>query len=246
MPLPYVLKRIRWGALEAYGRRNMHLDLQEPIVSFTFDDFPQSAFRIGGSILKSYGLSGTYYAAMGLINRTNSLGSLFSQADLQELLSDGHELGSHSFDHSSLRLISLRDFRCGVLKGSEAIEQYAGKELLRLFSYPYGQISFFAKKSIGRLFLSCRGIIPGINKSPVDLNLLRANSLYSGCLDLETIGRLIDANYKCNGWLIFYTHDISEMPSPFGCTPGDLKRVIDMALNFKSRILPVGRVILSS
>lgn len=246
MPLPYVLKRMRWRALEAFGRRNMPLNPSEPIVSFTFDDFPQSAFRIGGSILKSYGVYGTYYASMGLMNRTNNLGRLFDESDIEGLLRDGHELGSHTLDHNSLRLISLGDFKSNVLKGIEAIEQLAGKELPRLFSYPYGRASFITKRSLGRLFLCCRGIIPGINKSPVDLNLLRGNSLYSCCADLEAIGRLFDANQEYKGWLIFYTHDISEAPSPFGCTPGYLRRVIEMALRFKSRILPVGQAAIAA
>jgi len=39
-----------------------------PIVSFTFDDFPQSALEVGGRILESEGISGAFYAAFGLVN----------------------------------------------------------------------------------------------------------------------------------------------------------------------------------
>ena len=105
--LRYILKRIRWGALEAFNRRDFNLYRSGSMVSFTFDDFPQSALHIGGSILKSYGVCGTYYAAMGLMDQINGLGRQFSAADLAILLQDGHELGSHTFDHLSCRSSSL-------------------------------------------------------------------------------------------------------------------------------------------
>ena len=36
------------------------------VVSFTFDDFPRSAWSNGGAVLEEYDVRGTYYAAMGL------------------------------------------------------------------------------------------------------------------------------------------------------------------------------------
>lgn len=235
-------ERIRWEALKVFNRRNFNLPGSGPIVSFTFDDFPQSALHIGGSILKNYGAYGTYYAALGLMDQVNGLGRQFTAADLETLLRDGHELGSHTFDHVSCHSSSFDDFQANVVKGMQAVDQFVGKALPHHFSYPYGLATLSAKRSIGSSFSSCRGIIPGINKPPVDLNLLRANFLYSYCFDLDVIERLFEANQRCKGWLIFYTHDISDHPSSFGCKPGEFESVVKLAVKRKVTILPVGQV----
>lgn len=240
------LGAIRRLAISSLGRREFQLRNAAPTISFTFDDFPRSALHVGGAILKSYGACGTYYAAMGLMDKVNHLGEHFSATDLKTLLADGHELGSHTFSHVSCRASAVRDFETEAKKGRDAVEQVTGRRDFHQFSYPYGHATLRAKPRIGRIVSSCRGIFPGINKSPVDLNLLRANSLYSHSFDLESIGRLIDANEKCCGWLIFYTHDVSERPSSFGCSPAHLDHVIKLALRGKARILPVGNALHSA
>ncbi len=246
MVMPYFLKRIRWRALDAFNRRDFNLNGAGPIVSFTFDDFPQSALHIGGCILNSYGACGTYYASMGLMNQVNDLGRHFSAVDLEDLIRDGHELGCHTFDHLSCRTSSFLDFQANVVKGMKAVDQLMGGGMLHQFSYPYGDATFQAKRRIGENFSSCRGIIPGINESPVDLNLLRANYIYSYCFDIDAIDRLFEANQRCKGWLIFYTHDISETPSSFGCKPGEFESVVKLAVRKKNTILPVGQVLLGA
>ena len=244
MTLRHFLGRIRWRAVEAFNRRDFSLSGSGPIVSFTFDDFPQSALHIGGSILKNYGVCGTYYAAMGLMDQVNGLGRQFSAADLAILLRDGHELGSHTFAHLSCRSSSFRDFQANVMKGRKSVDQLTGGGLPQQCSYPKGHATFRAKRKIGANFSSCRGIIPGINESPVDLNLLRANSLYSCCFDLDVIDRLFEANERRKGWLIFYTHDISENPSSFGCKPGEFESVVKLAVTKQVSILSVGEVLM--
>jgi hypothetical protein len=80
----------------------------------------------------------------------------------------------------------------------------------------------------------------------VDLNLLRANSLYSSSFDLDSIDRLIKENGRRRGWLIFYTHDISEQPSAFGCRPGEFESVVKLAVKTRARIMPVGQAVLGA
>src|SRR6266404_852567 len=69
------------------------------IVSFTFDDFPKSAYRRGGEILSRYGARGTYYASFKLLGSTDATGEYFERADIEDLLGEGHELGCHTFSH---------------------------------------------------------------------------------------------------------------------------------------------------
>jgi hypothetical protein len=49
------LRAFQRYAVSAWNKRRVTLSNPEPIVSFTFDDFPRSALTIGGSIVESYG-----------------------------------------------------------------------------------------------------------------------------------------------------------------------------------------------
>jgi peptidoglycan/xylan/chitin deacetylase (PgdA/CDA1 family) len=180
------------------------------------------------------------------MNQINGLGRQFCVEDLHALLRDGHELGSHTFGHFSCRSSTLCEFEADVWKGREAVEQIIGGDRPHHFSYPYGHITPRAKLRIGTQMSSCRGITPGINKSPVDLNLLLANSLYSSSLCLDSIDRLLALNEERRGWLIFYTHDVSMDPSAFGCKPFEFEDVVKLAIKRGSRILPVGQVVLNA
>jgi hypothetical protein len=44
-------------------------------------------------------------------------------------------------------------------------------------------------------------------------------------------------------WLILYTHDVRETPSPWGCTPDALDRLIDHARTAGCDIRAVGEVL---
>jgi peptidoglycan/xylan/chitin deacetylase (PgdA/CDA1 family) len=244
MSFRHLLGKARWAAISAAYRREFRLPGDAPIVSFTFDDFPRSALRVGGAILRSYGARGTFYAAMGLMGQVNALGPQFCPEDLQTLLEDGHELGSHTFGHVSGRSTSLPSFEADVLKGKQAVEEIAGAGPLHQFSYPYGQVTFRAKRRLGAGMSSCRGIFGGVNQSPVDLNLLRANSLYSESLNLAGIRRLLELNEQRRSWLIFYTHDVSGCPSSFGCTPAEFESVVRLAVRSRARVLPIGQALL--
>ncbi|WP_213806315.1 polysaccharide deacetylase family protein [Granulicella sp. dw_53] len=209
-----------------------------PIVSFCFDDFPRTAYTTGGTILKSFGVHGTYYVALGLINTTNTLGDQFTQADLNSLLEDGHELGCHTFNHSSCRNVSASSFEMDVRKGREAIRQHIGSDASD-FAYPYGHVSMRSKGIIGAQMNSCRGTYGGINERVADLNLLRANSLYGDVEGCARVEALLAENVRSSGWLIFYTHDVRKNHSPFGCTPVFLDRAISLTVESGNHIVPV-------
>ena len=222
--------------------RRVPMESQLPVVSFCFDDFPRTALSAGGSILRAFGAHGTYYAALGLINSSNELGDQLRTADIDNLLSDGHELGSHTFSHSSCRSIPGTEFEKDVLRGRDAIQALTGCDASD-FAFPYGHVTLESKKRLGRQMNSCRGIYSGINESPIDLNLLRANSLYGDVDQFARAESLLAENEKLGGWLIFYTHDVRREPSPFGCTPDLLDKIVARTVEKRFRIAPVGETV---
>src|SRR6266498_913328 len=80
-------------------RRRLAVRTALPLVSFTFDDFPRSAFLEAASILRRYRILGTYYVSLGLMGKQSHLGPMFQAEDLKELARLGHELGCHTFGH---------------------------------------------------------------------------------------------------------------------------------------------------
>jgi peptidoglycan/xylan/chitin deacetylase (PgdA/CDA1 family) len=223
--------------------RCVKLVTQGPIVSFTFDDFPRTALTIGGQILKDRGCRGTYYAAVGLMNRVNHLGDQFTRKDLETLMRDGHELASHTHDHVSCRSISCSSFRENVERGRRALEELTGSLDFGNFAFPFGDVTLRAKKYIGQDVASSRSIWGGLNAAAVDLNLLRANSLYGDSNNVPKIRELIIENARQKSWLIFYSHDVRNTPSRYGCTPDLLKSAVEIAQQSGARIATVAEVV---
>lgn len=213
------------------------------IVSFTFDDFPRTALTVGGEILKTFGAQGTYYTSAGLMNTKNDLGEQFRREDLDTLLRDGHELASHTFSHVSCRSVSACEFGREVAKGRKALEELTGRTDSGNFAFPFGDVTLNAKKELGREMASCRSIWPGLNGPEVDLNLLRANSLYGGDEQESQVRQLILENERQGKWLIFYSHDVQPMPSKFGCTPGLLEFAVSTASEHGARILTIAEAV---
>jgi glycosyltransferase involved in cell wall biosynthesis/peptidoglycan/xylan/chitin deacetylase (PgdA/CDA1 family) len=220
-------------------RRPFSISSPRPLISFTFDDFPRSALLVGGAILNRLGLAGTYYAAFGLMGEETPSGQIFSLEDLNTLFDQGHELGCHTFSHSNSWETSPREFENSIIKNRVALgELFPGREF-QSFSYPISLPRPLSKARTARHFLSSRGGGQTINVGNVDLNQLSAYFLEKSRNSIETIKKIIDRNQRERGWLIFATHDISDSPTPFGCTPEFFENVVKYAISSGAQIVPV-------
>jgi len=241
MTLRSLLSAAHRKILCSLHRRTVLLGDRGPIVSFTFDDFPRSAYLVGGRILEDHGARGTYYTAAGLMQTSNGLGDICVVEDLHSLLEKGHELGTQTFHHSSCRNTSLKTFQADVLQGMQEMGRLAGQQANN-FAYPYGHVTLGTKKGLQNLS-SARSIFPGINGPQIDLNLLRANRVYGDVDQSQPIQDLIQQNVEQKGWLIFYTHDVRPDPSEYGCTPELFEFAVSTAARSGNRILTVGQVL---
>jgi peptidoglycan/xylan/chitin deacetylase (PgdA/CDA1 family) len=233
---------VRRKILSAVYRRPVALGKLGPVVTFTFDDFPRSALTVGAEILESFGARATYYVAMSLMNTANSLGEQFHEEDLFSLVGRGHELGSHTFSHLSARRAGPDVFIRDAEKGEAALRETLGHLSSGNFAYPYGDLTPGVKRKLGARLTSCRGTTGGLNGPDIDLNLLRANSLYGDIDHGEAAKRMILENERLGGWLIFYSHDVAARPSRFGCSPQLLKEVCSFAASRRARFMTVAGV----
>jgi len=212
------------------------------VISFTFDDFPKSALVTGGGILERYGSRGTYYAALKLAATTDVLGPMFDGEDVRAAHDVGHEIACHTYTHLNCSHAARRAILAEVRENQAALSALIEGFTPTNFAYPFGAVSLAAKLTLGARFSSCRGIRPGINRGTVDLADLLGTQVYATNFDEFRIRRLIDQNRSVDGWLIFYTHDVAEKPSPFGCKPRQLERIVAYAAR-SATILPVRDVV---
>ena len=114
-----------------------------------------------------------------------------------------------------------------------------GDVRLSSYAYPYGEASPRAKLAMGRRFASARGIRPGVNAGRIDLAQLRAVPLEHRRWRPEEIAAAVERATASNGWLVLFTHDVCDAPSPFGCTPAMLEAVLQMLTEAAIPVVPV-------
>lgn len=236
------LGAIRRNLLCSLHRRPASLGNHGPIVTFCFDDFPRTAYSVGGAILEQYGARGTYYVAVGMMGSSGEVGEQFRENDLHSLLDKGHEVGSQTFNHLDCRRVPRSVFRQDVRNGLDALRDLTGLQCTN-FAYPFGHVTLRAKRFVGNDLTSCRSIIPGLNGPEIDLNLLRANNLYGDPNRSIPAEELILENIRQKSWLIFYTHDVRSNPSYYGSTPELFEAAVSFARQSGCRIMTVKDVL---
>jgi peptidoglycan/xylan/chitin deacetylase (PgdA/CDA1 family) len=238
-----------WSRIQGYYQRKsarlvfkspMVIRLERPLISFTFDDFPRSALWTGGAILDRFGVSGTYYVSLGLQGTQQPSGEMFTAGDVAAVLELGHELGCHTYGHCHSWDTDTRTFESSVLENREALSKLVAGAEFQTFSYPISPPRPLTKAKVSRHFRCCRGNTgQTMNRGTADLNQLEAYFLEKSRHNLSAIQNVIDRNRELRGWLIFGTHDISENPTPYGCTPKFFQDVVEYAIASGAQVAPV-------
>lgn len=218
------------------GRDPMPLQLDHAIVSFTFDDFPKSAASHGASLLEKHGWTGTYYASAGYAGGITHHGDMFDPGDLSRLTSAGHEIACHTYEHLDCATASLREVMQSVERNARALAAMGVESELASFAYPYGEARPEVKRALGSRFASLRGVRPGINRGGADRHLLRAVPIDGGEAGIERAIEAAEALVQAPGWLVFYTHDIQDRPTEWGCTPEQFAAVCDAVERSGARV----------
>ena len=236
-----VANKLRRLSVERLGRRPFTLRSDVPYVSFTFDDFPESAYLEGGRILAEHGARGTYFTSCRLLGQPSPSGLIASRADLPKLLQDGHELGCHTFEHLDGTRSTPAAFERSIAANRASLaETVAEADLPSVFAYPLDGPVLSVKKAVGRHFAGCRGGGQTCNSGVIDLNLLKAYFFdWKNRGDIDDVRRVLAETVAARGWLIFATHDVAAAPSAYGCTPQFFSSVVRLAVESGARVRPM-------
>ena len=212
--------------------------LERPVASLTFDDFPRSAWTVGGPILARHGARATYYAAGRFCGIAEDGLDYYDAADLQALAAAGHEVGAHSYAHQMAPTLCAQALAADAERNAAALAPVLDQRMCS-YAYPYGEVSPRAKAEMGARFATARGIRPGVNAGLIDLAQLRAVPLEHRRWVPAEIDAAVEQAVAGPGWVIFFTHDVSEAPSPFGCTPAMLEYTLERLSAAHIETIPV-------
>lgn len=233
------IDQFRRRAARYLGRDPLPVQPAQGVLSLSFDDFPKSAWEVAGPILKDHGIHATYYVAGGLCDGSNMDKVQFSERDLQEAYEAGHEVGCHTFSHTSVLRLDSAGLKAELDRNSDWVAERLDGHRMSHFAYPFGDASLGAKGLLGRRFAHSRGVTDGVNTGVADRNNLLSIGLESRRLPDYDLEGLMAKTAENRGWLIAYGHDVEANPTPYGCTPQDLVRVITLARQAGLSILPV-------
>ncbi|OJU10666.1 MAG: polysaccharide deacetylase [Caulobacterales bacterium 68-7] len=209
-------------------RRPARVVLAQPMLSISFDDAPVSAVETGARLLEERGLRGTYYISAGLAGKDGPMGRNADGEQIAALAAAGHDIADHTYSHldcgqaSRSEVVDEADLNAEMLTGWAGVEPSS-------FAYPYGDVAIPAKHALSERFRLLRALHHGVVATGSDLNQAPAVGIEGP--DGEAVARRWMAEAKArNAWLILYTHDVAAEPSPWGCTPDALARLLDTAL----------------
>lgn len=112
--------------LSIYPRTN-----DEKIAILTFDDNWKSQYQYAKPILDKFQFKGTFYVVCDYIDKKNRI----SWNELQNLYTEGHEIGSHSMSHANLDDILTDVAHNEIVQSKKCIEDRGIK--VSSFSYPF-------------------------------------------------------------------------------------------------------------
>lgn len=217
----------------------VRIETSEPIVSFTFDDVPASAWRAGARILENEGVCGTFYIAGVFIDQYDEQQQMISAKGCSELAAAGHELACHTFSHRKLSSFSRRGLEEDLDRNDRVLGSFDASRHGRNFSVPFGMASPVMQPLLRRRFRTARGIMPGINRGSVDPHNLAAVELRSDQNYLDAADGWLEDVLQKGGWLIIFTHDVSQSPSFYGCPEGRFQGLVHRAVSGGAKIMTV-------
>ena len=209
------------------------------VFSLSFDDIPASAWTEAGPILAQHGVKATYYVCGGLADGVNMDRQQFSVAHLQALHTAGHEVGCHTFGHTSALRMDAEALRLSLDTNAAWVAERLDGYRMTTFAWPFGDATVSAKRSVRARFDLARGVRNGINAGTEDRALIKSIGLESRRLPGYDLEALMAETAQTKGWLTAYGHDVSDRPTDYGCTPDDLDRVLRAASAAGLAIMPV-------
>ena len=188
-------------------------DDMQGAISFTFDDGYRGAFEHGGAELEAEGLKGTFY----IFTDTSVIydGELASSSLVREYKEKGHEIASHTANHSNLGLLTESgdlDSLNQVLSASVELLNERFDQYTMSMSIPFGSFRYETLDYISQYFYSARSSQFGFNlATPYDFYALKSWPILS-TTSPAYVDNLLSIAESYGTYLPLMYHDIKDEP----------------------------------
>jgi len=188
-------------------------DDKQGAISFTFDDGYRGAFEHGGAELEAAGLKGTFY----IFTDTSVIydGELASTSLVREYKDRGHEIASHTTNHSNLGLLTESgelDSLNQVLSASVEVLNERFDQYTMSMAIPFGSFRYETLDYISQYFYSARSSQYGFNlATPYDFFALKSWPILS-TTSPAYVENLLSIAESYGTYLPLMYHDITDEP----------------------------------
>jgi len=188
-------------------------DDMQGAISFTFDDGYRGAFEHGGEELEAAGLKGTFY----IFTDTAAIydGELASTSLVRQYKDKGHEIASHTTNHSNLGFLTASgnmDSLTQVLSVSVEVLNERFDQYTVTMAIPYGSYQYETLEYISQHFYSARSSQFGFNlATPYDFFALRSWPILSTSQP-AFVDYLLSKAETYGSYLPLMYHDMTDEP----------------------------------
>jgi peptidoglycan/xylan/chitin deacetylase (PgdA/CDA1 family) len=229
--------KLRRRLVRLVERRPAKVSLKKAMVSFAFDDVPATALTYGAKTLESRGLRGTFFVSASLAGQDGRMGRYANREELLAAAAAGHELACHTYSHLDCGVADEAAILADIERNEQALTEWGVPPPIN-FAYPYGDVSVAAKRVLGKRFAVSRALHRGLIETGTDLNQTPAIGVEGPAGGIYA-RRWLEYAVSRKAWVIFYTHDVTDEPSEFGCTPRVFRELVDRARTFDCEIVTV-------
>jgi peptidoglycan/xylan/chitin deacetylase (PgdA/CDA1 family) len=182
-------------------------------VSLTFDDGDPSQLDVAVPELDKYGFHGTFFLIANQLDRLD---------DWKKASAQGHEIGNHSLDHKHpQQLNGPEDEKAEVLGAKDVLAKSFGVPI-RVFAYPYAQISPGLRNFVEEGHFIARGgrgpkhwLSPKYyqyfqrpDSQPDWMNI--PGRAFLADIPFSTYQHWIEDNWEAGGWFVFVIHGLGD------------------------------------
>jgi len=188
-------------------------DDKQGAISFTFDDGYRGAFEHGGAELEAVGLKGTFF----IFTDTSTIydGELASTNLAREYKDKGHEIASHTTNHSNLGFLTASgnvDSLTQVLSVSVELLNERFYQYTVSMAIPFGSYRYETLEYISQHFYSARSSQFGFNlATPYDFFALRSWPILSTSQP-AFVDYLLSKAETYGSYLPLMYHDMTDEP----------------------------------
>ncbi len=225
---PSLKGKLRRRLVRLQHRRAAGPRLGAPLISFSFDDAPVSAFTTGARVLERHGARGTYFVCAGTAGQPERIGQMGDRADILHAQAQGHEIACHTYSHLDCGQANARTATQDVARNDQTLEAW-GLPRPETFAYPYGDVGPRAKRMLAKRFTLSRAIHHGVIEGGVDLAQAPAVGVEGEAGEALAL-HWMDQAVRRKAWLILFTHGVADELTPYGCTTAVLDRLVAEAV----------------